>query len=36
VSAEALLDEQQLAELDEHLQTKVYLSATVVAEWVGV
>jgi transposase len=33
VGGEALLDEQQLAALDEHLQTKVYLSAKAVAEW---
>jgi transposase len=34
VGGEALLDEQQLAELDAHLQTKVYLSAKSVAAWV--
>jgi hypothetical protein len=34
VGGEALLDEQQLAQLDAHLQTKVYLSAKGIAEWV--
>lgn len=32
--AEALLNEQQLAELDAHLQTKVYLSGKTIAAWV--
>jgi len=34
VGGEALLDEQQLAQLDAHLQTKVYLLAKGIAEWV--
>jgi hypothetical protein len=34
VGGEALLDDRQLAELDAHLQTKVYLSAKAVAAWV--